>query len=233
MSASTPSTTSQDDFAARLDRIRAKAGQHVLMVGQDEQVLIPRKERHQTTRSQEVAGNARYPASLVGAAFLGMAAVVAGHYVRFQMMTTMTTLQDPANEVGFVVVIGIALSFVLSQAFRLTSKLHRSLQGVGVFVMACMFHNLGHWLPGPMALAFSPEWVATANASSTPNSFRFGQTYYPLFAEQVVPTETDAAAPSGSEPPTCASALPKRLVLDGKTRKTAPVNPAPTGEADC
>ena len=150
MSASTPSTTSQDDFAARLDRIRAKAGQHVLMVGQDEQVLIPRKERHQTTRSQEVAGNARYPASLVGAAFLGMAAVVAGHYARFQMMTTMTALQDPANEIVFVVVIGIALSFVLSQAFRLTSKLHRSLQGVGVFVMACMFHNRPNGSPRPM-----------------------------------------------------------------------------------
>ncbi len=173
--------SANDDFQARLDRIRVNNGQSVMMVGQDEQYVLTRKEIVQTSRGREISGNLVYPASLLGAVVLGMVAVFASHYIRFQLMAGAVQSADPATEMLVVAGIGLAASFVLSQAFKLTTKEHRTLQGIGVFLMVCLFHNLSHWLPGPMSLAFSPEYVQTMTLGSPPNSFQFRGTYFPLF----------------------------------------------------
>jgi hypothetical protein len=47
-----------------------------------------------------------------------------------------------------------------------------------VLVMACVFHNFFHWVPGPMAKAFSEEFVALVAIATEPNSIRFrGMTF--------------------------------------------------------
>jgi len=186
----------QDDFKARLDRIRDRTGQTVMMVGQDEQYVIPRKVFAQTTRAGEVATNLMYPASLLGAILLGMLAVAISQYVRFQLMAGPDALTDPMTEALMVGGLGLVASFVLSQAFKLTSKEHRSLQGAGVFLMVCTFHNLSHWLPGPMSVIFSPAYVQLTVATSQPNTFRIsGGNSAIAEAAQSAPDTAQTAAP--------------------------------------
>jgi hypothetical protein len=211
------SATSNEDFAARLDRIRAGDGQHLLMVGQSEQISVPRKEFKQLSRPQEVARNTRYPASLLGAALLGMFGVGLGQYVHFQLLSGSDQLQGPSYELTFVAGFGILTAFVLSQAFRLKSKEHRALQGLGVFLMIGVFHNLSHWLPTPMGMVFSPAWVQTTVDTTPPGSFRLGQRYFPLLdqADPTAPEQTDEPKVAA-----CAPNKPPLLVLDGKRRKT-------------
>lgn len=59
------------DFAERLQRIRDNQGQGIVMVGQSEQYMQPRKQVVQMSRRQELAQNFRYAAS-------GLAVVAAG-----------------------------------------------------------------------------------------------------------------------------------------------------------
>ncbi len=219
------STTGQDEFAERLRTIRERGGQATIMVGQDEQYLIPRKERVTVSRRREVAGNMLYPASLLGVVLLGMVAVAVSHYVRFHIMAESALLQDPVSEMLMVGGVGLAATFVLSQAYKLTSKEHRTLQGIGVFLMVASFHNLSHWLPGPMSLVFSPAYVATIAETTPVNTLRLGGSYYQLFetptadtAGDVVPTVANDAMPAETE----TSTKPKvrkggKIVQDGQT----------------
>ncbi len=186
------------------------------MVGQDEQHVLTRKVVVQQSRGREIAGNLLYPASLLGAVLLGMLAVAVSHYVRFHLMSGAVTPTDPDTEMLMVGGIGIAASFVMSQMFRLTSGLQRCLQGVGVFLMVCTFHNLPHWLPGPMAAAFSPSYVETMVAASPPNSFRFSGNYFPLFVATDVPADTATGAfpaDEAAQPTAAPSAEPKKMPI--------------------
>lgn len=196
------SMTNQEEFAARLARVR-NGGAHTkatIFVGQDEQHLIRREAPQQQSKSREVASNALYPLSLAGAFVLGLFAVALGYYARFQFMAGQATLSDDADlEMAISGVIGMMLSFVLAQIFRLTSKEHKGLQGAGVFVMICAFHNFAHWAPGPMSVLFSPEWVANIQTEAPPNSAKFRGVYFPLFdkgsaAVNMTTAPTDAAA---------------------------------------
>jgi hypothetical protein len=220
MSSAAPmSSASHDEFSARLNRIKAGQGQSLLMVGQAEQHVIPLKEVNQISRRQEIAHNAMYPASLLGAVLLGMVAVAVSQYIRFQLMNGASEHPDPGTEMLITGGIGIAASFVLSQAFRLTSKEHRSLQGIGVFLMVCAFHNLCHWLPGPMSVAFSADYVRTTIDASPPNSLRFGARYFPLFdsGAPVDPVAADAGLPTA--PVAVPEAAPKILPIVRKGGK--------------
>ena len=90
--------------------------------------------------------------------------------------------------------------------FKLSSKEHAALQGFGVFLMSCAFHNLMHWMPGPAALAFSPEYVARILQDSPPNSLRVGGNYYTLDGSSAAAPAADAeetataAAPAADKP---------------------------------
>ncbi|MEO8245075.1 MAG: hypothetical protein ABI832_22550 [bacterium] len=222
--------TANEDFLARLDRIRAQDGEHVLMVGLDEQIAVPRKELRQFSRSVEVASNALYPAGLFGALLLGMLGVALGNYVRFQLMAGNQQLQDPGIELIFISGFGLITSFVLSQAFRLTTKLQRTLQGMGVFLMVGIFHNFSHWLPVPMTVAFSADYVLTTTAATPRNSFRFGQQYFPLFDQTNATDPTAATSTETTQTPGCTPNKPQLLVLDGKVRKTVQEAEAPVAD---
>ncbi len=189
--------TPNSDFAERLERIRAKRGQAQILIGTDQQIVLPRKAVPQVSRRAEIARNALQPLSLIGALGLGMIAVAIGSYARFHL-TSGAELADSDLEMLAGLGLGLAISFILAQAFRLTSAQHRAMQAAGVFVMVGLFHNLAHWLPGPMALAFSPAHVQRLAAATPPNSFRFRGAYVPLF---------DTAAPPAAEAPALA-ALP-------------------------
>ena len=128
-----------------------------------------------------MAGNAVYPLSLIGAFGLGLLAVALGYYARFQLMAGQAELDDADLEMALSGVIGIALSFVLAQMFRLTSKEHKAMQSAGVFAMVCAFHNFAFWAPGPMTALFSPDYVARIQVTAPPNSARFRGAYFTLF----------------------------------------------------
>lgn len=195
------------------------------MVGQDEQHVLTRKVVVQQSRGREIAGNLLYPASLLGAVLLGMLAVAVSHYVRFHLMSGAVTPTDPDTEMLMVGGIGIAASFVMSQMFRLTSGLQRCLQGVGVFLMVCTFHNLPHWLPGPMAAAFSAEYVRTTAESSMPSSIRFGASYYPLQGPATVP-ETIPGERLGPAETAILNAATTTAISDAEPRKMPVVRKA-------
>ena len=211
MSAPAPQTNSE--FAARLQRIHATKGQSTIMVGQDEKHVITRKQRLQMSRQRELAQNLAYPASLLGALGLGMLGVAFGRYTHFQLLSGAGSLRDPTAELAFIAIFGLITAFVLSQMFKLTSKQHRALQSLGVFLMVGLFHNLAHWLPTPMRFAFSDAWVQQIVTTTPANSFRFGQSYIPLV--QTPPRQSAATcAPAAVATTSAGAAKPTILQLD-------------------
>ncbi len=163
---------------------------------------------------------------------LGLFAVALGYYARYQLMAGQVELEDSDLEMALSGGIGIALSFVLAQMFRLTSKEHKAMQSAGVFAMVCAFHNFAFWAPGPMTVLFSPEYVARIQTEAPPNSARFRGTYFPLFdkgsaAAEV--TEAAAVAPVEATEVTCAPANPevKRIELENAKKKPANAAAAP------
>lgn len=230
--------TNAEVFAARLARVQEGGPntKRTIFIGQDEQVHLGKKTIVKQSKSREVAGNAAYPLSLVGAFGLGLFAVALGYYARYQLMAGQAELEDADLEMALSGVIGIALSFVLAQMFRLTSKEHKAMQSAGVFAMVCAFHNFAFWAPGPMTVLFSPDYVARIQSEAPPNSARFRGTYFALFedgsvaeeaTEAMAPPATDAAAVLGKV--TCAPAEPavKRIVMDSDKK------PAKSAAAPC
>lgn len=175
--------TNEEIFAARIARINAGAAntKGTVFIGQDEQLHPDRLGAVKRQTSREIAGNAAHPLSLIGAFGLGLCAVALGTYARFQLMAGQAELENADLEMALSGMIGLALSFVLAQMFRLTSKTHKVVQAAGVFVMVCGFHNFAHWAPEPMALAFSPAYVAQIQTAAPANSARFRGAYLPLF----------------------------------------------------
>lgn len=221
-----------DVFAARLARIQAGGPntKGTIFVGQDEQHHFGQKSGAKPGKGREVAGNALYPLSLLGAFGLGLLAVALGFYARFQLMAGQAQLEDADLEMAVSGGIGLVLSFVLAQMFRLTSKEHKAMQAAGVFVMVCGFHNLAHWAPGPMATLLSPDWVAQVRAEAPVNSARFRGVYFPLFdagSAAMQATETGSDAPAAPSPCITADAGVKRIQLDND--KKAPAKPTASG----
>lgn len=165
--------TGKEDFAARVARIQAGGvgSKGTIYVGQNEAYYQERVEKIPPSKTKELAGNALYPAGLAGAFLLGMFAVGFGRYVRFQIMAGH---HFEANlDMAINMAMGLCVSFVLSQMFRLTNKEHLGLQSMGVFVMVCTFHNLVHWMPRAFEVAFSPAWVEQVLTTTQPNSILF------------------------------------------------------------
>jgi hypothetical protein len=238
------SMTNQEEFAARLARVQG-GGAHTkgtIFVGQDEQHHMPRRAAQKQAKGKAVALNALYPLSLAGAFGLGLFGAALGIYARFQLMTGQeTVIEDADLEMALSGVIGLMLAFVLAQIFRLTSKAHRGLQGVGVFVMICGFHNFAHWVPGPMVALFSPAYVADIQAKAPPNSAKFRGLYFPLFDQDspavalAAPT-TEGDALAGCGPAEAAQAV--TVLRTDNAQKTAKsgqktVAAAPAGGSTC
>jgi hypothetical protein len=212
------SMTNQEEFAARLARVKTGGAntKSTIFVGQDEQHHMTREVPQKQAKSKELASNALYPLTLVAAFLLGLLATAVGRYARFQLWAGQEAMGDDADlEMAISFGIGLMLSFVLAQMFRLTSKEHKGLQGMGVFVMVCGFHNFAHWLPGPMSVLFSPAYVADVQINSPANSAKFRGVYFPLFdtgSTALAMLPADDAAPV-AEQPECAPAPGADVVM--------------------
>lgn len=189
----------QDEFQERLGRI--------LSQGQRTGAAAPAYGRTTPGKSvpagDGIAVNLLYPLSLAAAFLIGILAVGLGRYIRFHLADgtagDQTTDLDLLITAGF----GMAASFVLAQMFRLSSKQHVALQGIGVFVAICTFHNLFHWVPDPMAAVFSPAYVAEMQEAAPANTAIFRGMVF-AFADPAVPE-------AGEEPVT-----PQLLKLDSQ-----------------
>lgn len=175
------SMNTSEEFTARLERVQANKGRQIVMVGQDETIVRERKQTEQVSRQHEVAGNLVYPATLLGAFVLGMFAVALGHYARFVVTSGPREMPDATLEMLLAGSVGICIAFALAQMFRLTSKEHKAMQGAGVFLMVCTFHNLSHWAPAAMGAVFSADYVAAVTTDTGPNTFRFRGAEFVLF----------------------------------------------------
>lgn len=179
----------QDQFQQRLDRIRQ----------QEQRSGVPSPLPGRGTppaAGREIAANALYPLSLAGAFLLGLLAVGLGRYIRFHLADGAAGDQTSDMDLLITVGFGMAASFVLAQMFRLSSKEHVGLQGIGVMVAVCTFHNLFHWAPGPMAAVFSPGYVAEMQQMAPANTAVFRSMVFNLVEPPPAPEEeAQPAAP--------------------------------------
>ena len=230
--------TASEDYAARLARVQANKGRSVIMVGRDDSFVHERAQIVQISRGRELAGNISHPASLVGAFGLGMLAVALGYYARFHLMSGHSELPDADLEMALSAIIGLCIAFALSQMFRITSKSHKAMQSAGVVLMICSFHNLAFWVPGAMALAFSPEFVQEQQVTALPNSVRFRGIYIPLGTDPGADLATDLAETDPDAPPSAAESstdcavaatatAATKLELTGERRKSVETAPKP------
>lgn len=187
--------TQGDEFGVRLARVRANTGRCIIMVGTDESFVMERGGAQLIARRRKMARTPIQPAALLGAGFVGMSGVALGQYLQFHKLLPAEMQPDPANEMTFVFVFALIVAFVMSQILDLTSKVQRVMQVLGVGLMFCGFHNFGHWLPGPMAAAFSADWVADIVAATPANSLRFGERYL-LWSDAEILTAAVVAAVS-------------------------------------
>lgn len=191
----------QDEFQERLNRI----------LSQGQRTGAPAPAYGRTTpqnpapTGSEIAVNLLYPLSLAGAFLLGLLAVGLGRYIRFHLADGAAGDQTADTDLMITAGLGLAVSFVLAQLFRLSSKEHVALQGIGVLAALCTFHNLFHWAPEPMAQVFSPGYVAEMQEMAPANTAVF---------RGMVFTFADPApdAPGAGEDP----AAPRLLKLDSQ-----------------
>lgn len=156
--------------------------------------------------------NVRYPASLVGLAFLGMFAVFFARYARFHLMGD--TLSGESADFTMIIDAGLAAlaAFMIFGAIGLTTRDSSrsenqspfSLQGlgdnpmklalvVGIAIMIGTMHNMVHKAPGVFSIIFSQEWTDDVIAYSAPGSIYYRGNYYVLFPEEEVVVEEDVA----------------------------------------
>jgi hypothetical protein len=226
--------TSNDEYTARLARVSANRGRSVIMVGADESFVFDPQKLVLMSRQREIAGNLAQPAAFVGAFALGMGAVVLGHIARFHAMSGEPKLNDADMEMAVSAAIGLFLAFALSHLLRLASSQHLALQGIGVLLMVCSFHNLFFWAPAAMSAAFSPEYQSRIIVTAKPNSFQLRGEYIPFFERSTmapVSAEETATETPAAEAATCAPVGPEigRITVTGERRKEveiAPVGPS-------
>ena len=157
--------------------------------------------------------NIRYPASLIGAAFLGMFAVFFARFARFHLMGG--TLSGEAPDLTMIIDAGLAVLAALvifgaiGMTLRESDRAERhgffsiaSLGGnpvklaivVGVAIMIGTMHNMVHSAPKAFSVVFSPEWAADVVEFSAPGSIYYRGNYFVVFpqteavAEDVDPT---------------------------------------------
>lgn len=188
--------TGKEEFAARIARIQSGKAANLIgtiHVGSHEDLPVKGARAARAAIAAPSRGPFVLPA--LGAFVLGLAAMALGHVGQFQLMRDQPA---PDADTAAAVSIGIALliAFVAGIFLRLTRKSQRIMSGLGLIVMASLFHNLAHWAPRPMALAFSPEWVQEVRASTPANTIWYRNGYFPL-----VPALADVtAALSPAEP---------------------------------
>ncbi|MQY41492.1 hypothetical protein GG681_02470 [Epibacterium sp. SM1969] len=132
-----------------------------------------------------------YALSLIGALLSGILTVALVRYVRFHL----TGEGEIGGPVAFLMDAGIAIvaCLAIKEIFKLHDAEFKAAQGVGVFLMVMMMHNLAFWAPRMMSAAFSPAWVFQQQQDTVPNSIWIMVQYVeigpkkPVTPEQTVP----------------------------------------------
>ena len=133
----------------------------------------------------------RHPAAATFGFFLGLIGVIAGQVLRFRMGGLPTTPDTADFDLILGLAYGFGLTFVVTLALGMVSLRQIAMQGAGVIVMSCLFHNIYHWFPMQAALAFSPRHVLEMQATTTPNTLRL---------PEMAPVAFGPAATPGTEP---------------------------------
>ncbi|MBL8561801.1 MAG: hypothetical protein JNN06_05930 [Gemmobacter sp.] len=145
----------------------------------------------------------RHPAATSFGFFLGLIGVIAGQVLRFRMGGQPTTPETADFDLLMGLAYGFGLTFVVTLALGMTTLRQIAMQGAGVIVMSCLFHNIYHWFPMQAALAFSPRHVLEMQAATTPNTLRLPEMAPLAFGPAAAP----GADPSPAELATAALAL--------------------------
>ncbi len=162
--------------------------------------------------------NIRYPATLVGMAFLGMFAVFFARYARFHLMGGSLTGQEPditmvidavlAGVAGVVIFMAIGLTTRDSNRGERRSMFSLGALGdnpvkaalvVGIAIMIGAMHNMVHSMPKVFGVVFSQEWTEDVIAYSEPGSIYFRGVYYVVFPKDEAIAGDDQPAGKGSD----------------------------------
>lgn len=139
--------------------------------------------------------NFKYPAAIVGAAFVGMLAVLISRYVRFQLLGGSLAGEDADITMMIDGGIAAACSFALFGMMRFSGPEFKAAQSVGIAIMILGMHNLVHAAPSVFKLAFSEGWTDEVVAYTEPNSILFRGASFVL----IEPSNQVAGSPT-SEP---------------------------------
>ena len=165
---SPPSSTPNNDFRARLDRVaEARAPAEAA-----KPVVSPIPDWKE---------NIKYPAAIMGAAFAGMLGVFVARYVRFQMMGGSLAGDDPDITMLIDGAIAAGCSFVVFSILRFSGSTFKAAQTFGIAAMVCIMHNFVHAAPGLFSKVFSPEWTDEVIAYTEPNSILFRGASFVLY----------------------------------------------------
>ena len=154
-----------------------------------------------------------HPAATSFGFFLGLIGVIAGQVLRFHSGGLPTTPETADFDLLLGLGYGFGLTFVTTLALGMTSLRQYAVQGAGVIVMSCLFHNLYHWFPMQAALAFSPRHVLEMQAATTPNTLRL---------PELAPLAFGPATLPGTDPSPADLAQAALALMGGQTAATAP-----------
>ncbi len=135
--------------------------------------------------------NFKYPASIVGAALVGMMAVFVARYVRFHLMGGTLAGEDADITMLIDGGIGAACGFLLFAMLRFNGAEYKAAQTFGIAAGVMVMHNFVHYAPGVFNVVFSEAWTEDVIAYTEPNSILFRGNSFLLYEEP----ETAAVEP--------------------------------------
>ena len=140
--------------------------------------------------------NFKYPAAIVGAAIVGMLAVLISRYVRFQLLGGSLAGEDADITMMIDFAIAGACSFALFGMMRFSGPEFKAAQTVGIAIMVMGMHNLVHAVPSVFNLTFSPQWTEDVVAYTEPNSILFRGNSFVLIEPTSEVAGSSSAAPA-------------------------------------
>jgi len=139
--------------------------------------------------------NFMYPLSLIGAALVGMLAVVLSRYVRFHLLGGSLAGDDADIAMLMDGALAAGCSFLLFTVLRFGGAAHKAAQTFGIAAMILVMHNFVHWMPKAFDLTFSPKWTSEVIAMTEPNSLLFRGVSFALAPEKVAEEDAEPAKP--------------------------------------
>ena len=139
--------------------------------------------------------NFMYPLSLVGAALVGMLAVIVSRLVRYHLLGGSLAGDNADIAMAMDASLAIGCSFLLFAMLRTRGRSHKAAQIFGVAAMIMVMHNLVHWMPTAFDIAFSPKWTADVIAATEPKSILLRGESFAMTPEDVLEEDAEPAKP--------------------------------------